>query len=89
MPTPETYNVSLSKRARRETHKLDRQTLARIAQAIDLLETNPRPPGCLRVKTQEGLWRIRVGDWRIGYEIDDEAREVIIVTVGHRREFYE
>lgn len=89
MPTPETYNVSLSKRARRDTHKLDRQTLARIAQTIDLLETNPRPPGCLKVKTQEGLWRIRVGDWRIGYEINDQDREVTIVTVGHRRESYE
>jgi mRNA-degrading endonuclease RelE of RelBE toxin-antitoxin system len=46
-------------------------------------------PGCLRVKTTEGLWRIRVGDWRIGYEIDDAKRTVTIITVGHRSDFYD
>lgn len=43
----------------------------------------------LKVKTEEKLRRIRVGDWRIGYEIDDRAREVTVITVGHRREFYD
>ncbi len=89
MSTSDTYKVSLSKRAQRETHKLDRQVLNRVARAFDGLADNPRPVGCLKVKTSEGLWRIRVGDWRIGYEIDDAAREVTIVTVGHRSEFYE
>ncbi|HVS20423.1 MAG TPA: type II toxin-antitoxin system RelE/ParE family toxin [Pyrinomonadaceae bacterium] len=89
MPTPDAYSVSLSSRARRETRKLDRQILARIAKAIDSLVENPRPPGCLKVKDKESLWRIRVGDWRIGYEIDDEKRLVTIITVGHRREFYD
>ena len=89
MPTPEAYRVSLSLRARRETRSLDRQVLTRIAKAIDNLAENPRPPGCLKVKHREGLWRIRVGDWRIGYEIDDAARIVTVITVGHRREFYD
>lgn len=89
MSTPEAFTVLFTRRARKETQKLDRITLARVARAIDGLENNPRPPGCLQVKTQERLWRIRVGDWRIGYEIDDEAREVTIITVGHRSEFYE
>jgi len=88
MPTPEAYVVSLSLRAQRETRRLDRQILARIAKAIDGLAENPRPPGCLKVKAAEGLWRIRVGDWRIGYEVDDAKRAVTIITVGHRREFY-
>ena len=88
MPTTEVYAVSLSLRAGRETRRLDRQILVRIARAIDSLAENPRPPGCLKVKNKENLWRIRVGDWRIGYEIDDSSREVTIITVGHRREFY-
>ncbi len=88
MSTPEAYRVLLSLRGRRETRRLDRQIMARIAKAIDSLAENPRPPGCLKVKTKEGYWRIRVGDWRIGYEIDDEKREVTIITIGHRREFY-
>jgi len=46
-------------------------------------------PGCLKAKDREGLWRIRVGDWRIGHEINDNARQVTIVTIGHRREFYD
>jgi len=89
MPTPKAYIVSLSLRAQRETRRLDRQILARIAKAIDSLAENPRPSGCLKVKTAEDLWRIRMGDWRIGYEIDDVARTVTIITVGHRREFYD
>src|SRR2546422_7188015 len=78
MPTPETYQVSLSSRAGKETRKLERQTLARVAKAIDSLADDPRPPGCLKVKSAENLWRVRVGDWRIGYEIDDHAREITI-----------
>ena len=89
MPTPKTYRISLSSRAAKETRKLDRQTLARVAKAIDNLVHSPRPPGCLKVKNRERLWRIRVGDWRIGYEVDDEAQAITIITVGHRREFYD
>lgn len=89
MPTPESYSLSLRPIARREIRSLDRQTTARISKAIDSLAENPRPPGCLKVKTTERLWRIRVGDWRIGYEIDEAARTIDIVTIGHRREFYD
>ncbi len=89
MPTHETYRISLTARASKEIRKLERQSLSRISIAIDDLAENPCPHGCLKVKTGEGLWRIRVGDWRIGYEIDDQAREVTVITVGHRREFYD
>jgi mRNA interferase RelE/StbE len=89
MPTPEAYRISLSSRAGKETRKLERQILARVAKAIDSLADDPRPPGCHKVKSAENLWRIRVGDWRIGYEVDDETRVVTIITVGHRREFYD
>lgn len=80
MPTPEVYSVALSSRASRETRRLDRQILVRISKAIDGLAENPRPSGCLKVKTAERLWRIRVGDWRIGYEIDDASQAVTIIT---------
>ena len=62
MPTSDPYSVSLSLGARREARKLDRQILSRIAKAIDGLAENSRPPGCIKVKTGERLWRIRVGD---------------------------
>lgn len=89
MPIPERYSISLTSRARKETRRLDLQILRRIASAIDDLAQNPRPVGCLKVKSEERLWRIRVGDWRIGYEIDDAAGKIVVITVGHRREFYE
>jgi mRNA interferase RelE/StbE len=53
------------------------------------LADDPRPSGCVKVQSEEGVWRIRVGDWRVGYTIDDDAKEVLIIRVGHRSEFYD
>ncbi len=89
MPTRELYSVTLRPRARRDIRNLDRPTIARVSRAIDSLAENPRPSGCLKVKTSEGRWRIRVGDWRVGYEINDALQTVTIVTIGHRSEFYD
>jgi mRNA interferase RelE/StbE len=83
------YSVIITSRAERELKRLDRPVKNRILSAALSLANDPRPPGCLKVKTSEGLWRIRVRDWRIGYEIEDSVRQVRIVTVGHRSEFYD
>jgi mRNA interferase RelE/StbE len=83
------FAVSLTRTARKDLDKLDRQITRRIAPIIDALAYDPRPAGCLRVKSEPGVWRIRVGDWRIGYSIDDVAREVTVIRVGHRNEFYD
>ncbi len=83
------YTVVFTRAARKDLDRLDRQTLRRIATVIDALEHEPRPVGCLKVRSEENVWRIRVGDWRVGYQIDDAAREVTIIRVGHRNEFYD
>jgi mRNA interferase RelE/StbE len=83
------YEVIITSHAERELKRLDRSTKNRIIPIALALADNPRPHGCLKVKAEERLWRIRVGDWRVGYEINDEKRVVKIVTVGHRREFYD
>jgi len=83
------YEVIITSHAERELKRLDRSTKNRIPPAALALADNPRPHGCLKVKAEERLWRIRVGDRRIGYEIYDETSVVRIVTVGHRREFYD
>ena len=83
------YKVIITSHAERELKRLDRSTKNRIVPAALALSDNPRPHGCLKVKGEDRLWRIRVGDWRVGYEIDDEMSVVRIVTVGHRREFYD
>jgi len=83
------YKVVITSHAERELKRLDRPTKNRILPVALALAENPRPHGCLKVKGEEGLWRIRVGDWRIGYRIDDDARTVRIVAVGHRGDFYD
>ena len=83
------YSIFFTRRARKDLDKLDKKVIGRLTAAIETLGEQPRPPGCSRVKVEASLWRIRVGDWRIGYEIDDVAREVTVIRVGHRREFYD
>ena len=83
------YSVKITSRAEGELKRLDRPVKNRVVTAILALASNPRSPGCLKVKSAEGVWRIRVGDWRIGYEIDDSLQEVVAIKVGHRSEFYQ
>ena len=83
------YKVEITSRAERELRRMDRQVKNRLTQAIMALADEPRPAGCLRVRSEPGVWRIRVGDWRVGYRVDDEAQEVVVIRVGHRSEFYD
>jgi mRNA interferase RelE/StbE len=50
--------------------------------------SQPRPPGCKKLSGSQNEWRVRVGDYRILYEIDDRIRRVRIYAIGHRREIY-
>jgi len=83
------YSVKITSRAESELKRLDRPVKNRVVTAILALASDPRPPGCLKVRSAEGVWRIRVGDWRIGCEIDDRLQEVVVIRVGHRSEFYQ
>lgn len=83
------YSLTITGRAERDIKKLERAIKNRVISAIMSLQSDPRPPGCVKVQSQEGVWRIRVGDWRVGYIIDDPAMEVTVIRVCHRREFYD
>lgn len=83
------FKVSITSRAERELKRLDRAVKNRIVTALSALASDPRPPGCLKVRSEEGVWRIRVGDWRVGYQIEDEAGEVLVLRIAHRSDFYE
>lgn len=61
----------------------------RIDRKVLALADNPRLPGCKKLKGYRDQWRIRVGDWRVVYLIDDAATLVTITLVAHRREVYE
>ena len=75
--------------ARRELGNLGRDVTPRIAAAIDALTENPRPPGCRLLRDRASrTWRVRVGDWRILYDIDDAGGVVTILHVLHRSQAY-
>ena len=81
------YLVLIRRRAQEELARLSPEIRLRIYPALFNLGTDPRPPGCKKLKGREG-WRIRVGDYRVIYEIDDAARRVIVLRVRHRSEAY-
>ena len=83
------YQIVVKPSARKELKKLPVLIATSIARKIDSLAKNPRPEGCKKlVNNKEELWRIRVGDYRILYAIDDSIRIVDIHHVGNRREIY-
>lgn len=82
------YRVEFVSSAEREFLRLPRTHRQRIGTRIDALATDPRPPGCLKMSGQKNLWRIRVGDYRVIYSIEDAPLIVTITKVAHRRESY-
>ena len=80
--------VLLERGAERDLSRLSSQIHDRVIAAIRALGTNPRPPGCRKLVGGKRDWRIRVGDYRVIYEIADEIRVVRVNRVRHRREVY-
>ena len=82
------YKVVLSKRARRQVLKLPPGVDRRIEDAIDSLAEAPRPEGAKKLQGVDDLYRLRVGSFRIIYQIQDRKLVVLIVKVGNRRDVY-
>lgn len=82
------YRVSLERAAEKDLRRLPARLHNRIISALQALAEEPRPVGCRKLTGSDRDWRIRVGDYRIVYEIDDSATEVRVNRVRHRREVY-
>jgi len=82
------YTVEVSPAAGRQIRKLDRNTQQRVLARIEKLEEDPRPRDASKLQSPEELYRIRMGDYRIVYHIEDDRLLVLIVRVGNRREIY-
>ena len=72
------YSVTFARSARKELQALDPDTADRLLEAIEELAVQPRPPGCKKLRGGGNLWRIRVGDYRVIYGIDDSQKVVDI-----------
>ena len=83
------YKVEIARRAIKSIAGLPRREQQRIRAAIDLLAEEPRPPGCTALSGEMSVYRVRVGDYRVVYEVVDARLIVHVIRVGHRREVYQ
>ena len=83
------YRISLTASAEKELRRLPTKMIARIMPRLEHLSTNPRPPGCKKLRGGDSEWRVRAGDYRVVYEIDDRAKTVDVTRIAHRREVCE
>lgn len=82
-----TYSVEINRTARKALDKTPAPYKSRIEDVIEDLGDNPRPHGCVKLETSD-LYRIRVGDYRVVYSVDDRIRIVSITAIGNRRQIY-
>jgi len=82
------YEILLENRAEHDLRRLSTAIFSRIMQKIQDLSQNPGPPGCRKIVGAKNDWRLRVGDYRVIFEIDDQDQAVRIMRVRHRREAY-
>ena len=85
---PARYAIVIERRAERELRRLPTSLRQRVTDAIASLANNPRPPGCKKLAARPEAWRIRVGDYRIVYRIDDQVLRVMVIRIGHRSDVY-
>lgn len=82
------YSVEWDTKALKELRALEKKERKRILERVAKLGTTPRPPGCKKLHDKEALYRIRVGDYRVIYQIRDSQLLVLVVKVGDRRDVY-
>ena len=82
------YSISYVPSAAKTIRRLDKSTARRLLEAIDGLAIDPRPPGCIQLKGDRGEFHIRVGDYRVVYDVQNDELVVLVLRVGHRREVY-
>ena len=82
------YNIVFTRSSEKELRKVPNPYLKKLVEKIKALSTNPRPLGIQILKGEERYFRLRQGDWRVIYEVDDAEKKVTIIKIGHRREVY-
>jgi len=83
------YEVLIKPAAQRQLKKLPRTVQADLIALIEQLAQDPRPAGCKKLRGRQSQYRVRLGDYRVIYSIEEEALVVRVIKVGHRRDIYE
>jgi len=83
----ENYKIKIKPSAVKELNKISKKDLEKVSKKISALSSDPRPPGCEKLSGDE-KYRIRQGNYRIVYSIEDDILIIVIVKVGHRRDIY-
>lgn len=82
------YEIQWKQSAERDLRSIDRQQIPRIIKTIESLAVNPFPTQCIKLQGTERLYRIRVGDYRVIYQVDTETKIVVIYYIHHRKKAY-
>jgi len=82
------YQIEIKRSAAKEIAALPKRDQRRVVSAIEALATDPRPEAARKLTNSENTYRIRVGDYRVVYQVVDEILTVLVVRVGHRKNVY-
>ena len=82
------YNIFFTKSAEKSLKKLPKKDLINVIKAVEDLANNPYPNGCRKLAGEYSTFRIRVGYYRIIYEIEDKLLKIIVLKLGHRKDIY-
>lgn len=82
------WQILIQRQAEKDLRRLDRSIRERVRRAIQQLADNPRPPGCKKLVGYDNLYRLRVGDWRISYAVEDDTLIILIVEIAPRGRAY-
>lgn len=82
------YRIEFTRSAEKDFRKIDRSKVAAIYREIERLETDPRPHGVKKLAGADRTYRIRIGDYRVVYEVEDEVLVVLVIRIAHRKDVY-
>ena len=82
------YSIAFAAAAKRQFDKLPRPAQRQLGEVIAQLAENPRPSGVVKLASEDGLYRVRAGDYRAIYRIEDYRLLLLVIKVGHRRDIY-
>jgi len=82
------YEIQISRSAEKALKRLPKRDLSKVVQAIQSLALSPFPPGCRKLTGEESTFRIRVGIYRLIYEVEDKKLLIWVLKIGHRKDIY-